>query len=233
MNFNNMKLYIIATPIGNLEDITLRALKTLKEVDYILCEDTRHSIKLLNHYQIKKPLISYHQHSQLNKTNQIIKLLKEGKNLALISDAGTPGIADPGNELIKIILQEIPQAEIIPVPGISVVATLASISGFNTNKFLFLGFPPSKKHRRQFFEEIIQSFYPVIFYESPFRIIKTLKELSQIDSNFSVVIGKELTKIFEKVYRGNILEVIKEIEKDGLKGEYSIIISKENYSKNN
>ncbi|HPC37630.1 MAG TPA: SAM-dependent methyltransferase, partial [Candidatus Paceibacterota bacterium] len=103
-----MKLYIIATPIGNLEDITLRALKTLKEVDYILCEDTRHSIKLLNHYQIKKPLISYHQHSQLNKTNQIIKLLKEGKNLALISDAGTPGIADPGNELIKIILQEIP-----------------------------------------------------------------------------------------------------------------------------
>lgn len=222
-----MKLYIVSTPIGNLEDITLRALNTLKEVDYILCEDTRHSLKLLNHYQIKKPLISYHQHSQLNKVSQIIKLLKEGKNLALISDAGTPGIADPGNELIEAILKEIPQIEIIPIPGVSVVATLVSISGFYTNRFLFLGFPPIKNHRQQFFDEVIKSNYPVIFYESPFKIIKTLKELAQKDANFSVVIGKELTKVFEKIYRGNILEIIKQMEKDGIKGEYAVIVFKE------
>ena len=159
-----MKLYIIATPIGNLEDITLRALKILKEVDFILCEDTKHSLHLLNYYQINK-------HSRLNKVNQIIDLLKQGKNLALISDAGTPGISDPGNELIKMILKEIHEVEIVPVPGASVVSALCSISGFNTNRFLFLGFPPMKKQRQKFLKEIADSPYPVVFYESPYESI--------------------------------------------------------------
>lgn len=145
-----MKLYIVATPIGNLEDITLRALKVLKEADFILCEDTRHSLHLLNHYQINKPLISYHQHSRLNKVNQIINLLKQGKNLALISDAGTPGISDPGNELVRIVLKEIPEVEIMPVPGVSVVSTLCSVAGFNTNRFLFWAFCPLKSSVRNF-----------------------------------------------------------------------------------
>ena len=223
-----MKLYIVATPIGNLEDITLRALKVLKEVDFILCEDTRHSLHLLNHYQINKPLISYHQHSRLNKVNQIINLLKQGKNLALISDAGTPGISDPGNELIRLVLKEIPEVEIMPVPGVSVVSTLCSVAGFNTNRFLFLGFLPIKKQRQKFLKEIVDSSYPVVFYESPYRILKTLSELDQLDKEgaLEIVVGKELTKMFEKIYRGKISEVIAAIKKDGTRGEYSVIVSR-------
>ncbi|MEM5782465.1 MAG: 16S rRNA (cytidine(1402)-2'-O)-methyltransferase [Candidatus Aenigmatarchaeota archaeon] len=219
-----MKLYIIATPIGNLEDITLRALKILKSVDYILCEDTRHSLKLLKHYQIEKPLISYHQHSQLKKIDEIINLLKNGKNLALISDAGTPGISDPGNKLIKEVLKEIPEIEIIPIPGASAIISLASISGLNTDKFIFLGFPPSKNKRKKFFEEIKNYSYPIIIYESPYRLIKTLEEIKNFMPLAKVVVGKELTKVYEKIYRGSIEQVIKEIKDDGVKGEYTIII---------
>jgi 16S rRNA (cytidine1402-2'-O)-methyltransferase len=221
-----MKLYIVATPIGNLEDITLRALKTLKEVDYILCEDTRHSLKLLNHYQIQKPLISYHQHSKLNKIDYIIKLLQENKKLALISDAGTPGISDPGNELIQKILEKLPEVEVIAIPGPSVITALASISGINTNRFLFLGFLPIKKHRKQFLEKIVLSDLPVIFYESPYKLLKTLKEIEKLVPEAKIVVAKELTKMFEKVYRGDIKEVIKEIENDGVKGEYAVLIEK-------
>ena len=223
---NKMKLYIVATPIGNLEDISFRALKILKEVDYILCEDTLHSLKLLNYYQIQKPLISYHQYSQLKRIKEIINLLKKGKNLALISDAGTPGISDPGNELVKLILKEIPETEIIPVPGPNAAIALLSISGFRADKFLFLGFPPAKNKRRQFFEEIINSKYPVLFYESPFRILKSLTQLAEIDNTLEVVVGKELTKLYEKIYRGNILEVIKKMKNDGIKGEYVVMVSK-------
>ncbi|MCX8016165.1 MAG: 16S rRNA (cytidine(1402)-2'-O)-methyltransferase [Patescibacteria group bacterium] len=219
-----MKLYIIATPIGNLEDITLRALKILKSVDYILCEDTRHSLKLLRHYQIEKPLISYHQHSQLKKIDEIINLLKNGKNLALISDAGTPGISDPGNKLIKEVLKAIPEVEIIPIPGPSAMLSLASVSGMNTDKFIFLGFPPSKNKRKKFFEEIKNYSYPVIIYESPYRLIKTLEEIKSVMPLAKVVVGKELTKIYEKIYRGSMEQVIKEIKKDGMRGEYTIII---------
>jgi 16S rRNA (cytidine1402-2'-O)-methyltransferase len=219
-----MQLYIIATPIGNLEDITLRALKILKSVDYILCEDTRHSLKLLRHYQIEKPLISYHQHSQLKKIDEIINLLKNGKNLALISDAGTPGISDPGNKLIKEVLKAIPEVEIIPIPGPSAMLSLASVSGMNTDKFIFLGFPPSKNKRKKFFEEIKNYSYPVIIYESPYRLIKTLEEIKSVMPLAKVVVGKELTKIYEKIYRGSMEQVIKEIKKDGMRGEYTIII---------
>ena len=250
-------LYIVATPIGNLRDITIRALEILKEVDLILSEDTRVTRKLLEHYEIKTPTLSYHQHSKLKKLNYIIKLLKEGKNLALVSDAGTPGISDPGGKLIAAItkftgvaeLRSSPaslrsavepiQVKIVAVPGPSAVTAAASISGFSMDKFLFLGFPPTKRKRKKFFEKIISSEYPVIFYESSYRIIKTLKELKQIfqvslkENKFStgqasfklqVVACRELTKKFETIYRGNIEEVLREIKTNKIKGEFVVIV---------
>ena len=218
-------LYIIATPIGNLKDITLRALQVLKEVDLILCEDTRVTKKLLNHYQIKTPTLSYHQHSKLKKIEYIIQLLKEGKNLALVSDAGTPGISDPGNLLIKEAIKRLgDEIKIIPIPGPSALTSAASISGFPMDKFLFLGFPPAKRKRKKFFQEIAHSKYPVIFYESPYRILKTLKELSVFINEQEIIVCRELTKKFEITYRGKIKEIIKKLEKDKIKGEFTVIV---------
>lgn len=216
MNF----LYIVATPIGNLEDITKRALRILAEVDLILCEDTRQTQKLLSHYGIKTPTLSYHQHSQIQKVDYIIKLLSHGKNLALVSDAGTPGISDPGGQLVSKVYGS--GFKVVPVPGPSAVTAVAGISGFPMERFLFLGFPPMKKKRNKFFEEIISSSYPVIFYESPYRIIKTLKELSSL--NREVVVCRELTKKFETIYRGKTEEVIEKIEKDRVQGEFVVIV---------
>lgn len=219
------KLYIVSTPIGNLKDITLRALETLREVDLILCEDTRVAKKLLTNYSIKKPLLSYHQHSQIKKIESIIELLKKGKNLALISDAGTPGISDPGNKLIKEVLEHFKEKiEIIPIPGPSAITCLASIAGFSVDRFLFLGFCPKKKKRKQFFCEIINSKYPVIFFESPYRILKTLKELESFNDRLKIVVAKELTKQFETIYRGEIKEVIKKIETGKIKGEFVVLV---------
>ena len=234
-------LFIVSTPIGNLRDVTLRALSVLKNVDLILCEDTRITKKLLDHYQIKTRTISYHQHSKIQKIDYIINLLKRGKNLALVSDAGTPGISDPGNKLIQGVIELLSeQAEIVPIPGPSAVTVAVSISGFPMDKFLFLGFPPTKKKRKKFFEEIVNSKYPVIFYESPYRIIKTLGDLQlaispeQIPSELygvnnkqltiNIVVCRELTKKFETIYRGTIKEVIKEIEKGPIKGEFVVVI---------
>jgi len=236
-----MKLYIVATPIGNLKDITLRALETLKKVDLILCEDTRVTRKLLNSYNIKTPTLNYHQHSKLRKLKYILNLLKEEKNLALVCDAGTPGISDPGGKLIDFLIQRIPDLTISPIPGPSAITTTASASGFFMDKFLFLGFPPAKRKRKKFFEEILNSKYPVIFFESPHRIIKTLSELkfAQIGENSpEIVVCRELTKKFETIYRGKIEEVIEKIEKDHnlpttlstrgwapkIKGEFVIIV---------
>jgi len=216
--------YIVATPIGNLKDITFRALEVLREVDLILAEDTRVTKKLLTFYQIKKPIISYHQHSRLRKVNYILEFLKKGKNLALVSDAGTPGISDPGNKLIAEILKRKISTKIVPIPGPSALITAASVSGFPMNKFLFLGFPPTKRKRKKFFEEIVKSKYPAIFYESPYRIIKTLKELNSLIENGEIVVCRELTKKFETIYRGKIEKVIKEIERDKIKGEFVVII---------
>lgn len=224
--------YIIATPIGNLDDITKRALDTLCFVDFILCEDTRRTLKLLNYYNIKKPLISYHQHSKLKKVKQIISLLERNKNLALVSDAGTPAISDPGNELINLIIKEFgDKVKIVPIPGPSALIAALSISGFNTNKFLFLGFPPHKKSRNKFFQEVIKSRYPVVFYESSHRILKTLSDLKKLfkdlDSKFEIVICRELTKKFESIYRGNIIEIIEEIssKKENQRGEFVVVIN--------
>ncbi len=216
-------LYIVATPIGNLEDITLRALGVLKEIDFVLCEDTRVTKKLFSHFGIQTPTLSYHQHTKPEKMEHIFQLLASGKNLALVSDAGTPGISDPGNELIAFLLQKNVVIKIVPIPGVSALTTLASIAGIPTNKFLFLGYPPHKNKRKKFFEEIAQSKYPVIFYESPYRITRSLKELAEIVPNARVVVGRELTKKFETVYRGIISEVIEKIKADTLKGEFVII----------
>lgn len=221
-------LYVVATPIGNLGDVSSRAIKVLNEVDLILCEDTRVTKKLLDYYKIKTPVLSYHQHSKLKKIEEILQFLKEGKNLALVSDAGTPGISDPGDKLIALITTRpgLP-INVVSVPGPSALAAAASISGFPMDKFLFFGFPSVKKKRRKFFEEIVSSKYPVIFYESPFRIIKTLNELQLAINNqqltIQIVVCRELTKKFETIYRGAIDEVIKEIEKDQIKGEFVIV----------
>jgi len=221
--------YIVATPIGNLKDISLRALETLKEVDLILCEDTRVTKKLLDHYQINTLILSYYQHSKLKKIEYILQLLKEGKNLALVSDAGTPGISDPGNKLVQEVIKSLSdQVEIVPIPGPSAVTAAASISGFSMDKFLFLGFPPTKKKRKKFFEEIINSKYPVILYESPYRILKTLNELKIVNDKLSVVVCRELTKKFETIYRGTINQIIEKVLEDKIgdkiKGEFVIIL---------
>jgi len=226
-------LFIVATPIGNLEDISLRALQVLKEVDLILCEDTRKTKKLLAHYNIKTPVLSYHQHSKIEKMKRIFKMLQRGKNLALVSDSGTPGISDPGNKLIDFLHQKTnTQVKIIPIPGPSSLLALASISGLPMDKFVFLGFPPHKNKRNRFFEELLcqlKNFkHPVIFYESPYRIIKTLEDIYEriqpFDLNYQAVVGREITKKFEAIYRGTIKEVIEKIKHDKIKGEFTAII---------
>ncbi len=218
------KLYILATPIGNLQDITLRALETLKKVDWIACEDTRVTIKLLNHYNIKKPLISFHQHSRLQKIDFIINKLKEGKSVALTTDAGTPGISDPGSQLVSEAVKN--EIKTIPIPGPAALTTLISISGIKMQKFIFWGFPPHKKGREKFFKELVKQEYPVIYYESPYRLIRNLEFLAKLAPQKKVIIGRELTKIFEEVWRGSaefLVKFIKE-KKAQIKGEITIIV---------
>ena len=225
-------LYIVVTPIGNLQDISFRAIEVLKGVDFILAEDTRVTKKLLEIYQIKTPTISYHQHSRLDKIDYILNLLGQGKNLALVSDAGTPGISDPGNKLVKEVIESLSdKVRIIPIPGSSASAAAASISGFNMDRFLFLGFPPTKKKREKFFKEVLDAKYPVVLYESSHRILKTLEELKELSSSvkelssLKVVVCQELTKMFEKTYRGTISEVLDKIKDQDLRGEFVVVVS--------
>ncbi len=245
------KLYIVGTPIGNLEDISFRALRILGEVDYILCEDTRVTKKLLDHYKIKTPTISYHEHSKDKKVNGILELLKKGKELALVSDAGTPAISDPGGKLIQRALEELGnEVKIESVPGASAVTAALSISGIPTDKFIFMGFPPHKKGRQTFIRKIIESEFPVVIYESKHRIIKFLEELKGKAKNYneeikkikqknpkiklkpveltSVVVVRELSKMHETTYRGEINEIINRIKNNSndQKGEFVIIIGK-------
>ncbi len=220
-------LYIVATPIGNLEDISSRALRILSGVDLILCEDTRKTKKLLNHFGIKNRTLSYHQHSKIKKTEKIMGFLEGGKNLALVSDSGSPGISDPGNNLIDKLKERLgDKVKVVPVPGPSALISLASVSGFPMNKFLFLGFAPAKRKRNKFFKKIAGYDYPVILYESPHRILKTLKEIKEATGNRELVVGRELTKKFETIYRGNIDEVTEKIKKDKKKGEFTIVINR-------
>lgn len=217
----NGKLYIVATPIGNLEDITLRALRILKEVDLIAAEDTRQTLKLLNHFEITKPLISYHRHNEETKSDILIEKLKNGENIALVSDAGTPGICDPGEEVIKKAIEE--NIEVIPIPGACAMINALIASGIDTKEFYFLGFLPlNKKLRKEKLEEIKKSEKTVIIYEAPHKMKATLEELKNILENRKIVLARELTKIHEEFIRKNIDELLNEI--DNLKGEMILII---------
>jgi len=225
------KLYIVATPIGNLEDITLRALRILTEVDYVLCEDTRITQKLLNHYQIKAKTISYHQHSRVFRVEQILSLLKKGNNLALVSDSGTPGISDPGGKLVREVVDKMGErVQVESVPGPSAVAAALSVSGLPTDKFVFLGFPPHKKGRQKFIKNIFNFDFPAMVYESKHRIAKFLQELAGVDDSVYVVIARELSKMHETIYRGELEQILKNIKEDKEalkeKGEFVIIIKK-------
>ncbi|MBU2263174.1 16S rRNA (cytidine(1402)-2'-O)-methyltransferase [Patescibacteria group bacterium] len=216
-------LYVVATPIGNLEDITLRALRILREADFIACEDTRVTKKLLSHFKINTLAISYHQHSRLTKIDWIIQQLKSGKNVALATDAGTPGISDPGNILISECAKN--KIKIVPIPGPSALTALASVSGINMQKFIFMAFPPHKKGREKFFKEITAAKYPVIYYESPHRLVKNLELLASFKKNASIIVGRELTKMFEEIIRGTVPEVLNYFQnKDKIKGEFAVII---------
>ena len=216
-------LFVVATPIGNLEDITLRALRILKEVDLIACEDTRITKHLLERYQIDKPTISYHQHSKVGKIDFLIEKLKAGKNIAIVSDAGTPGISDPGGLLVQATANE--RIKIETIPGPSAVTAALSISGLPTDRFLFLGFLPHKKGRETLIKEIIDSKYPVVFYESVHRIIKALEQLNAANLEREVVVCRELTKKFETVYRGKVADVLKQLQADEVKGEFVVVVS--------
>ncbi|MBU0661116.1 16S rRNA (cytidine(1402)-2'-O)-methyltransferase [Patescibacteria group bacterium] len=216
------QLHIVATPIGNLADITIRALDTLRSVDLILCEDTRVTKRLLDAYEIETKTMSYHQHSTETKVGEIIALLQEGMHLALVTDAGTPGISDPGNMLISAVNQ---QTDIIvsPIPGASAIVAALSISGFPTDKFLFLGFPPHKNKRNKFFKEVAEAQYTVAFYESCHRIDKALLQLQEVLPKGSLVcVCRELTKKFEQIARGTIDEILN--IKTPAKGEFVLLV---------
>ncbi|PIZ00142.1 16S rRNA (cytidine(1402)-2'-O)-methyltransferase [bacterium (Candidatus Howlettbacteria) CG_4_10_14_0_8_um_filter_40_9] len=217
-------LYIVATPIGNLKDITLRALEVLKEIDIIACEDTRHTKILLDHYNIQKPLISYFQHSKLSKITKIIELMESGKSVALVTDAGTPGIADPGGILVDQVTKELgDQVEIIAIPGANAAVSALSISGFNTDEFVFYGFLPHKKGRQTKLKEIAIEKRVSVLYESPYRIKKLLNEILEFVGDREIVVCRELTKKFEEIYRGKVSEVIDQVKE---KGEFVVIINK-------
>lgn len=218
-------LYIVSTPIGNLGDMTFRAIATLKEVGFVFCEDTRVTKKLLDYFEIKTPVDTYHQHSYQSTSNHILNLLKEGTNVAIVSDAGTPGISDPGSELVGFIRKHLAGVLITPIPGVSAVVAALSVSGFRADKFTFLGFPPHKNKRKKFFTEAAEAKYTTVIYESSHRIEKAIKELAEVlPANTNIFIGRELTKMFETFYYGKISDV--QNMKITNKGEFVIVIEK-------
>ena len=221
-------LYIIATPIGNLEDITLRALRVLKEVDLVLCEDTRMTARLFSKYDIATPKMSYHAQSKLSKSDKILSLLEEGKNLALVSDAGTPCISDPGSLLLAQVREKFGDTvAIVPIPGPSALIAALSAAGISVAEFTFLGFLPHKKGRETLFKEIAESKRMMAFYESPHRIEKALESLEKFcGAERGVIVARELTKIHEEFVRGTAMEVRTHFTKnpDRVRGEFVVIV---------
>ncbi len=216
-------LYLCATPIGNLEDITFRCLKVLGEVDVIAAEDTRRTIKLLNHYEMSKPLTSYHEHNKKTKGEEIIALLSEGKKIALVSDAGMPCISDPGEDLVIQCIEK--GIRIVPIPGATASLTALSISGFDTERFVFEGFLPRKgKEREERLNEIAGENKTIILYEAPHRLLKTLKDLEKYLGNRNISVSRELTKKFEETIRINLREAIEEFSQRDIKGEFVLVI---------
>jgi 16S rRNA (cytidine1402-2'-O)-methyltransferase len=220
--------YVIATPIGNLEDITLRALRILKEVDIVLCEDTRMTKRLFEKHAISTPTQSYHAQSGEAKVELILNEIGAGKTIALVTDAGTPGISDPGSELISKIRAAYPDLKIVAVPGPSALTAALSIAGVPTHEFVFLGFMPHKKGRETLFKEIATSERTVVFYESTHRIIKTLESLVEhLGETKKVTLGRELTKMFEEIIQGSAADVLSKImaTPEKQKGEFVVIVS--------
>ena len=218
------KLYLIPTPIGNLKDITLRALETLKSVDLIACEDTRQSLKLLNHFGIKKTLVSYHKHNENGKSEDIIKRLLEGQNIAIISDAGTPGISDPGSVIAKRCIEENIEFEVYP--GATAITTALVYSGLDTDKFIFVGFlSRENKDRKETMSSLVDRQETIILYEAPHRIQSTLSFIKEMLGNRRIAVCKELTKLHETILRGTVDECIKYYEENAPRGEYVIVIS--------
>lgn len=223
-------LYLVATPIGNLEDITYRAIKVLKEVDLIAAEDTRQTLKLLNHLEIVKPLISYHRHNEEVKTEMLIKKLLTGECIAVVTDAGTPAISDPGEEIVREAIKN--DIKVIPIPGACALINALIASGLDTKEFSFYAFLPlNKKLRKEKFDEIKNDEKTIIIYEAPHRLISTLQDIYNALGNRDIVVAKELTKIHEKFIRGKVLDVIQKTENP--KGEYIIIIDGEKIKKEN
>ncbi len=217
--------YIIATPIGNLEDMSLRAIRILKEVDIVLCEDTRMSKRLFTKYDIHTPMLSYHAQSGELKTEIVLEKIKEGKNIALITDAGTPGISDPGAMLVSRVRAMYPTLQILSIPGPSALTSALSIAGVPINEFIFLGFMPNKKGRETIFKEIENSERTIVFYESTHRIMKTLESLKNIKKKVTIV--REITKIYEEVIQGSPEEVLEILHnnKEKQRGEFVVIVS--------
>lgn len=228
------KFYVVATPIGNLEDISFRAVRVLGEVDLILCEDTRVTKKLLQKYDINTMTLSYHSYSGLSKIDKVLDLIREGKTVALVSDAGTPTISDPGSILVSKIREEFKNdVEIIPISGASALISALSVSGLTADQFLFLGFLPHKKGRETLFREMTETKRTIVFYESPHRIIKTLESLKNHIKNRKVVIARELTKIYEEVINGTSVELLEYFEKnpDKIKGEFVVMVGEKQVGK--
>ncbi len=219
------QLFVVGTPIGNLEDITHRAISTLQSVDIILAEDTRNSKKLLNAHKIETKMMSYHEHSSEKEIEKIVNLLLEGKNLALISDAGTPTISDPGYGLIRDCIKH--DIVIVPIPGVSAITAAMSVSGLPSDSFTFIGFLPQKKGRLKKIKQLNNIDNTIILFESPYRLEKTLNQLLENLGNRPVVVGRELTKLYEEVIRGNLNELIMYFSKSKVKGEIVIMIGKD------
>jgi len=216
-------LYIVSTPLGNLEDVTLRALRILKEVDLIAAEDTRHSLKFLNHFGIKKPLISYWGEKEKLRADETLQRLKDGQAVALISDAGTPGISDPGTLLIQKAIEQ--GINVVPVPGPSAVIAALSLSGFRTEEFTFFGFLPAKQvQRKKMLSRIILEQRTLVFYEAPHRILDAVADFAEVMGGRNVVVIKELTKFHEEVLRGTVSDVLGRLEQSTIAGEYVIVL---------
>lgn len=219
------KIYLVATPIGNLEDMTFRAIKVLKEVDLIAAEDTRHTLQLLNHFEISKPMISYHRHNEEVKTDGLIEQVLQGRNIAIVTDAGTPGISDPGEEIVKSAIEN--DIEIIPIPGACALINSLIVSGINTKEFSFYGFLPlNKKNRKDILAKIAKENKTVILYEAPHKLQKTLEDILEKIGDIPACLVRELTKIHEEKLYGNISELIQKCKEP--KGEFVIILDLNN-----
>ena len=222
---NAGNLYIVGTPIGNLEDTTFRAIKTLQKVDLIAAEDTRHTSKLLQHFQIQTPQLSYHQHNEQSRIPELIEKLNQGKTIALVTDAGMPGISDPGYELVKACVEA--NISVVPIPGVTASITALSASGLPTNKFTFIGFLPTKiKPRQEQLEKLSNSLETIVLYESPYRLLQTLEDLEKVlGRDRKIVLARELTKLHEEFWRGTVGETIIHYQNNQPKGEFTIVIA--------